>query len=87
MNYSGQMCLMSWFPALTSKITGFKILGVPKLLIGGRIKEDKKEAMNHLATMKIIAQAMYKKNKWYFFQQYSILKAMHNDLNNMIEKF
>ena len=87
MNYSGQMCLMSWFLTLTSKITGFKIPGVPKMLIGGRIKEDKKEAMNHLATMKIIAQAMYRKNKWYFFQQYSILKAMHKDLKYMIKKF
>ena len=87
MNYSGQMCIMSWFLTLTSKITGFQNPGVPKMLNGGRIQKSKKEAFLHLTTMKFIAQAMYKKNKWYFSRHYAILKAMKEDLMKMISNF
>ena len=87
MSYSAQLCLMGWFLTLSSKMTGFKIPRVKKMLVGGRIQKEKKEVTKHLSTMKKIAQAMYKKNNWNFFAQYSILKEMHKDLNTIIEKF
>ena len=87
MNNSARLCLMGWFLTLSSKMTGFKIPRVKKMLVGGRIQKEKKEVTKHLSTMKKIAQAMYKKNNWNFFAQYSILKEMHKDLNTIIEKF
>ena len=43
-------------------MTGFKIPGVKKMMVGGRIKKEKKEIAEHLTTMGGIAQAMYKNN-------------------------
>ena len=86
-NYSAQLCLMGWFLTLSSKMTGFKIPGVQKMLVGGRIKKDKKEVAKHLSTMKKIAQVMNKKNNWNYLAQYSILKQMHKDLKIIIKKF
>ena len=42
MNYSAQLCLMGWFLTLSSKMTGFKIPGVQKMLVGGRIKKGRR---------------------------------------------
>ena len=86
-NYSAQLCLMGWFLTLSSKMTGFKIPGVQKMLVGGRIKKEKKEVAKHLSSMKKIAQAMYKKNNWNYLAQYSILKEMHKDLKKIVKKF
>ena len=87
MNYSAQLCLMGWFLTLSSKMTGFKIPGARKMLVGGRIQKDKEEVVKHLSTMEKIAQAMSKKNNWNFFAQYSTLKVMHKDLKTIMEKF
>ena len=86
MNYSGQMVLMAWFLTLFSKITGFKIPGVQKLMAGGRAEMNRDEAMKHLATMGAIAQAMFMNNYWNR-PQYSILNEMYKDLMEMIRKF
>ena len=87
MNYSAQLCLMGWFLTLSSKMTGFKIPGVKKLMVGGRIQKGKKEIAKHLSTMEDISQAMYKNNYWNYLAQYSILKEMHKDLQKIIKKF
>ena len=87
MNYSAQLCLMGWFLTLSSKMTGFKIPGVQKMLVGGRIKKEKNKVAKHLSSMKKIAQAMYDKNHWNYLAQYSILKQMHKDLKKIIKKF
>ena len=87
MNYSAQLCLMGWFLTLASKMTGFKIPGVKKMLVGGRIQKQKNETMKHLSTMEYIADAMYKNNYWNYLAQYSILKEMHKDLKTIIKKF
>ena len=50
MNYSACVCLMGWFLTLSSKMTGFKIPEVQKMLVGGRIKKEKKEVAKHLPT-------------------------------------
>ena len=63
-NYSAQMCLMGWFLTLSSKMTGFKIPGIQKMLMGGRTKNENKELAKHLSSMKKIAKAMYDKNHW-----------------------
>ena len=55
MNYSAQLCLLGWFLTLSSKMTGFKIPGIQKMLVGGRIKKEKKEVAKHLSSMKKIA--------------------------------
>ena len=78
---------MGWFLTLSSKMTGFKIPGVQKMLVGGRIKKEKKEVAKHLSSMKKIAQAMYDKNHWNYLAPYSILKQMHKDLKKIIKKF
>ena len=41
MNYSAQLCLMGWFLTLSSKMTGFKVPGVKKMLVGGRIQKER----------------------------------------------
>ena len=87
MNYSAQLFLMGWFLTLSSKMTGFKIPGVKKLMVGGRIQKGKEEIAKHLSTMEDISQAMYKNNYWNYLAQYSILKEMHKDLQKIIKKF
>ena len=87
MNYSAQLCLMGWFLTLSSKMTGFKIPGVKKMMVGGRIQKQKSEVTRHLSTMENISEAMYKNNYWNYLAQYSILKEMHKDLLKMIKKF
>ena len=87
MNYSAQLCLMGWFLTLSSKMTGFKIPGARKMLVGGRIIKEKEEVAKHLTTMEKIAQAMSKKNNWNFLAQYSTLKEMHKDLQTITKKF
>jgi len=59
MNYSACVCLMGWFLTLSSKMTGFKIQGVQKMLVGCRIKKEKKKVAKHLSNMVKITQAMY----------------------------
>ena len=87
MSYPAQMCLMTWFLSLVSKMTGFKIPGTKKLLVGGRIMKEREEMVMYFTTISMITQAMSEKNNWNFFAQYSILKQMHKDLNTMINKF
>ena len=87
MNYSAQLCLMGWFLTLSSKMTGFKIPGVKKMMVGGRIQKKKNEVTRHLSTMDNISEAMFKNNYWNYLAQYSILKEMHKDLQKMVKKF
>merc|ERR1711936_731736 len=42
MNYSAQLCLMGWFLTLASKMTGLKIPGVKRMVVGGQILKEKK---------------------------------------------
>ena len=86
MNYPAQMCLMTWFLSLVSKMTGFKIPGTKKLLVGGRIMKEREEMVMYFTTITTITQAMSEQNNWNFFAQYSILKQMHKDLHKMINK-
>ena len=86
-SYSAQMCLMTWFITLVSKMTGFKIPGVKKLMVGGRILKEREEMVMYFTTITTITQAMSEKNSWNFLAQYSMLKQMQKDLNNMIKKF
>ena len=86
-SYSAQMCLMTWFITLVSKVTGFKIPGVKKLMVGGRILKEKEEMAMYFTTITTITQAMSEKNSWNFLAQYSMLKQMQKDLNKMIKKF
>ena len=86
-SYSAQMCLMTWFITLVSKMTGFKIPGVRKLMVGGRILKEKEEMIMYFTTITTITQAMSEKNSWNFLAQYSMLKQMQKDLNKMIKKF
>merc|ERR1711970_283382 len=86
-SYPAQMCLMSWFLTLVSKMTGLKVPGMKKLMVGGRIMKEKQEMAMYFTTITTITQAMAEKNHWNFLSQYSILKQMHKDLNNMISKF
>ena len=87
MSYPAQMCLMTWFLTLVSKMTGFKIPGTKKLMVGGRIMKEREEIVMYFTTITTITQAMSEKNNWNFLAQYSILKQMHKDLNKMINKF
>ena len=86
-SYAAQMCLMTWFITLVSKMTGFKIPGVKKLMVGGRILKEKEEMIMYFTTITTITQAMSEKNSWNFLAQYSMLKQMQKDLNKMIKKF
>ena len=86
-SYSAQMCLMTWFITLVSKVTGFKIPGVKKLMVGGRILKEREEMVMYFTTITTITQAMSEKNSWNFLAQYSMLKQMQKDLNKMIKKF
>ena len=86
-SYSAQMCLMTWFITLVSKMTGFKIPGVKKLMLGGRILKEREEMVMYFTTITTITQAMSEKNSWNFLAQYSMLKQMQKDLNKMIKKF
>ena len=86
-SYSAQMCLMTWFITLVSKMTGFKIPGVKKLMVGGRILKEREEMVMYFTTITTITQAMSEKNSWNFLAQYSMLKQMQKDLNKMIKKF
>ena len=86
-SYSAQMCLMTWFITLVSKMTGFKIPGVRKLMVGGRILKEREEMVMYFTTITTITQAMSEKNSWNFLAQYSMLKQMQKDLNKMIKKF
>ena len=86
-SYPAQMCLMTWMVTLASKMTGFKIPGVQKMLVGGRIQKSTEEMAMYFTTMQSIAQAMAEKNNWNYLAQYSIIKEMHKDLNKIIHKF
>ena len=86
-SYSAQMCLMTWFITLVSKMTGFKIPGVKKLMVGGRILKKREEMVMYFTTITTITQAMSEKNSWNFLAQYSMLKQMQKDLNKMIKEF
>ena len=86
-SYSAQMCLMTWFITLVSKMTGFKIPGVKKLMVGGRIMKKREEIVMYFTTITTITQAMSEKNSWNFLAQYSMLKQMQKDLTEMINKF
>merc|ERR1712142_1305429 len=86
-SYPAQMCLLAWFLTLVSKMTGFKIPGVEKMLVGGRIKKETEDIVVIFTTMQYIAQAMFEKNHVNFLAQYHILKVMHKDLNKMMSKF
>merc|ERR1712142_208774 len=79
-SYPAQMCLLAWFLTLVSKMTGFKIPGVEKMLVGGSIQKDTEDIVVFITTMQFIAQAMFEKNHVNFL----ILKAMHKDLNKMM---
>ena len=86
-SYPAQMCLMTWFVSLVSKMTGFKIPGIKKMMVGGRIKKEREQMVMYFTTIITIAQAMSEKNHWNFLSQYSMLKQMHKDLKGMINKF
>ena len=86
-SYPAQMCLMTWFVSLVSKMTGFKIPGIKKLMVGGRIMKEREQMVMYFTTIITIAQAMSEKNHWNFLSQYSMLKQMHKDLKGMINKF
>merc|ERR1712002_984811 len=83
-SYPAQMCLMTWFVSLVSKMTGFKIPGIKKMMVGGRIKKEREQMVMYFTTIITIAQAMSEKNHWNFLSQYSMLKQMHKDLKGMI---
>ena len=86
-SYPAQMCLMTWFISLVSKMTGFKVPGIEKLMVGGRIMKNREEIVMYFTTITTITQAMAEKNHWNFLSQYSILKQMNKDLYEMINKF
>ena len=86
-SYPAQMCLMTWFLSLVSKMTGFKVPGIEKLMVGGRIMKTREEIVMYFTTITTITQAMAEKNHWNFLSQYSILKQMNKDLYEMINKF
>ena len=85
-SYPAQMCLLAWFLTLVSKMTGFKIPGVEKMLVGGRIQKETEDIVVFFTTMQSIAQAMFEKNHVNFLAQYHILKVMHKDLNKMFQR-
>ena len=87
MSYPAQMCLMTWFVCLVSKMTGLKIPGTKKLMVGGRIMKEREEIVMYFTTISTITQAMSEEKSWNFLAQYSILKQMHKDLNKMISEF
>ena len=87
MSYPAQMCLMTWFVCLVSKMTGLKIPGTKKLMVGGRIMKEREEIVMYFTTISTITQATCEENSWNFLAQYSILKQMHKDLKKMINKF
>ena len=63
-SYPAQMCLMTWFVSLVSKMTGFKIPGIKKLMVGGRIMKEREQMVMYFTTIITIAQAMSEKNHW-----------------------
>merc|ERR1711909_175417 len=75
-SYPAQVCLMAWFITLVSKMTGLKIPGVKKLMVGGRIMKKREEIVMYFTTITTITQAMFEKNSWNFLAQYSMLKQM-----------
>ena len=87
LSYSAKMCLMTWFIAMVSKMTGYKVPGVKKLKVGGRIRKEREQMVMYFTTITTITKAMSEKNSWNFLAQYSMLKQMHKDLNEMINKF
>ena len=86
-SYPAQMCLMTWFVSLVSKMTGYKIPGVKKLQVGGRIRKAEEDMVILFTTITTIVQAMSEKNHWNFLAQYAMLKQMKKDLNKMINQF
>ena len=88
-SYPAQMGLMTWFITLVSKMTGFKIPGVKNknLRVGGRIMKEMEEMVMYFTTITTITQAMSEKNSWNSLAQYSMLKQMQKDLNEMMKKF
>ena len=80
-SFPAQMCLMSWFLCLGSKMTGTKIPGNKKLTASGMIMKEREYVVRYFTIITTIAQAMYEKNKC------SILKDMLKDLNQMISEF
>ena len=87
LSYAAKMCLMTWFIAMVSKMTGYKIPGVKNLKVGGRIRREREQMVMYFTTITTIIKAMSEKNSWNFLAQYSMLKQMHKDLNEMISKF
>ena len=86
-SYPAQMCLMTWFISLVSKMTGFKVPGIEKLMVGGRIMKNREEIVMYFTTITTITQAMAEKNHGNILSQYSTLKQMNKDLYEMINKF
>merc|ERR1711910_101737 len=86
MNYSAQLCLMGWFLTLSSKMTDIKIPGVERMVVGGQIMKERDEVIGHLTTMVNIAKEMYDKNYW-ARAQYSTLRKMYEDLNQIVDQF
>merc|ERR1711936_322137 len=86
MNYSAQLCLMGWFLTLSSKMTDIKIPGVERMVVGGQIMKDRDEVIGHLTIMGNIAKEMYDKNYW-ARSQYSTLRKMYEDLNQIVDQF
>ena len=80
-SFPAQMCLMSWFLCLGSKMTGSKIPGNKKVQVGGRIMKEREYVVRYFTIITTIAQAMYEKNKC------SILKGMLKNLNQMTSEF
>jgi len=86
-SYPAQMCLMSWFLCMVSKMTGVRIPGNKELLVGGRIIKEKTYIRWYFQTVTTITAAMSEENNWNNLAQCSILKEMHRDLNQMIRKY
>ena len=79
-SFPAQMCLMSWFLCLASKMTGFKTPG-SDWQVGGRIMKEREYVVRYFTLITTIAQAMYEKNKC------SITEDMLKDLKQMISEF
>ena len=82
---------MTWFLTLVSKMTGFKIPGAEKILVGGRIQKETKEKLVLVISMFTLAIYVVYGNMDFLdnmdFFQYKILNVMHEDLNKMVVKY
>ena len=68
-------------------MTGFKVPGMRKKMVGGKIIMETERMVMYLVTITRITQAMSEKNNWNSQAEYSILKQMQMNLNKMISKF